>query len=132
MTFAVWQILRKPFLWLEDIVLRSSVLTNGIHKGQFLGSKNFFSISFEVVWEIREAELLQIIPVIFSCKGGPISHWLSIFWTLSKFKLCTLCDSLNSEIIAICLWGILIKNPLTWSYLFFLSYYSHLVVSYLF
>ena len=62
--------LTSPFLWLEDIILQSSELTNGIDKGQLLGSKNFFSISFEVVWEIREA----------------------------NFKLCTLCDSLsNSE-----------------------------------
>ena len=39
----------SPFHWLEDIILENSGLTNGIDKGQLLGSKNFFSISFEVV-----------------------------------------------------------------------------------
>ena len=61
--------LTSPFLWLEDIILQSSELTNGIDKGQLLVSKKFFSISFEVVWEIREVKLLQIMSAIFSCKG---------------------------------------------------------------
>ena len=30
----------SPFLWLEDIILRSSELNNGIDKGQLLGGKN--------------------------------------------------------------------------------------------
>ena len=86
----------STFLWLEDIIFQSSVLTNGIDRGLFLESKEFFSISFEVVWEIRETKLLQIMSLIFSCEGGVNSHWLSIFWTLSKFRLCTLCDSLSN------------------------------------
>ena len=39
----------STFLWLEDIIFQSSVLTNGIDRGLFLESKEFFSISFEVV-----------------------------------------------------------------------------------
>ena len=97
--FCIVANLTSPFLWLEDIILQSTELANGIDKGQLLGSKNLFSVSFEVVWEILEAKLLQIVSAIFSCKGGGgrrISHWLSIFWTLSKFKLCTPYDSISS------------------------------------
>ena len=39
----------SPILSLEDIILQSSELTNGIEKGQLLGRNNFFSISFEGV-----------------------------------------------------------------------------------
>ena len=51
----------SPFLWLEDIILQSSVLTNGIDKGQLLGSKIFFSISFEVVSEGEEGGHFTLI-----------------------------------------------------------------------
>ena len=66
--------LTSPFLQSEDSFLQTAELTNGIDKGQLLGSKHFFFISFDVVWEIREIKLLLIMSVIFSCKGGPISH----------------------------------------------------------
>ena len=111
--------LTSPFLWLEDIILQSSELTNGIDKGQLLGSKNFFSISFEVVWEIREVKLLQIMSAIFSCKGGGHFTLIVNFLNLIKIHaLHTLWLSFKFWIIAICLWGILIKNLLTWPYLF--------------
>ena len=42
--------LTSLFLWLEGIILQSSELSKGIDKGQLLGSKNLFYISFEVVW----------------------------------------------------------------------------------
>lgn len=73
--------LKSPFLLLEDIILQNSELTSGIDKGQFLRSRNFSCIFFEVVWEIWKGKLLQIISGIFSCKRGPISHWLSFFKT---------------------------------------------------
>ena len=120
------------FLWLEDIILQSSELSNEIDKGLLLGRKKKFYIASEVVWEIREAKLLQMMSAIFSCKGGPISRWLSVLWTLSKFKLCTLCDSVKLWIIVNCFWYIRIENLLTWPYLFCLpGHYSHLDVSFL-
>ena len=39
----------SPLLWLENIILQSPVLTNGIDKGQLLGSKMFFSL-FPLKW----------------------------------------------------------------------------------
>ena len=49
------------FLWLEDIILQSSELSIEIDKGQLLERKKIFYIASEVVWEIREAKLLQMM-----------------------------------------------------------------------
>ena len=49
--------LMSPFLWLGSI-LQSPELTNGTDKGHLLESNFVFSISFQVVWDIREGKLL--------------------------------------------------------------------------
>ena len=59
------------FLRLEDIIPQTSELTNRIYKEQLPGTTHTFSDSFEVIWEIREVQLLQImLPIVFRAKGG--------------------------------------------------------------
>ena len=94
--------LRSPFIWLEDIVLQCSKSTNDIDKGRLLRNKFFFSIYFEVVWEIRA-----------------ISHWCPNFLTSKIQALYTLWLSVKFSIMVICLWFILTNNLLTWPDLLF-------------
>lgn len=99
--------LASPFLWFEDIIQKSFTLTNGTDKGQFQRKQKSFFMFFEVVWEIRKPNLLQILPVIFSFEEIPVSlllwifepcqnlfcyesysaHFVTLFWILSFMLL---------------------------------------------
>ena len=109
----------SPFLWLEDIILQSSVLTNGINKGQLLGSKIFFLYFLWSGLKDSRSKITANNVSHFFMKRGDHFTLIVNFLNLIKIQaLHTLWLSSKFWTIAICLWGILIKNLLTWPDLF--------------
>ena len=65
----------------------------GLTKGNYYGVKCFFLyFPWSDLRDLR-SKITANNASHFFMQRGSISHWLSIFCTLSKFKLCTLCDS---------------------------------------
>ena len=81
----------------------------------------FWIFIFTILWLVVTFTSFQLI-----------CHWLSIFWTLSEFKLSTLCDSLsNSESQrSVCEAYWLKTSSLDLIFFLFLSHYSQLVFFY--
>ena len=93
--FCTVAIFKSIFFCTGVIIIHNSWLTRAIFKSQLLDTKNFFTISFKVVFLSRDF----VIRISFydashlSLQGRLCLYFIIIFLTLSKIKLLTVTES---------------------------------------